>query len=158
MVARAAVTTTTAATISHCIGKRPLPLYDFRPIYGGGIKRHWIVYNIHAIKANDLDILAQQLAAEHEVEHTTMLRALLAMVSLRERGWQEPSASSLSGTHAGMPDFTRLVSFLGTKKGQTLDTGLIYDELPLGLLTKVLMLASPPCTRQSKTQSTRPSQ
>ena len=66
------------------------------------------------------------------------------MVSLRERGWQEPSASSLSGTHAGMPDFTRLVSFLGTKKGQTLDTGLIYDELPLGLLTKVLMLASPP--------------
>ena len=99
MVARAAVTTTTAATISHCIGKRPLPLYDFRPIYGGGIKRHWIVYNIHAIKANDLDILAQQLAAEHEVEHTTMLRALLAMVSLRERGWQEPSASSLSGTH-----------------------------------------------------------
>ena len=72
---------------------------DYAFIYDGGIKRHWIVYNIHAIKANDLDILAQQLAAEHEVEHTTMLRALLAMVSLRERGWQEPSASSLSGTH-----------------------------------------------------------
>ena len=49
--------------------------------------------------------------------------------------------SSLSGTHAGMLDFTRLVSFLGTKKGQILDTGLIYDELPPGLLTKVLMLA-----------------
>jgi hypothetical protein len=67
------------------------------------------VYNIHAIKSADLENLAQQLAAEHEVERTTMLRALLSMVSLRERGWQEPSASSLSGTHAGMPDFTRLV-------------------------------------------------
>ena len=63
------------------------------------------------------------------------------MVSLRERGWQEPSASSLSKTHAGMPDYTWLVSFLGAKEGQILDTGLIYNELPLALLTKVLKLA-----------------
>ena len=114
---------------------------DYAFIYDGGIKKYWIVYNIHAIKADDLEILAQQLAAEHEVERTTMLRALLAMVSLRERGWQEPSASSLSGTHAGMPDFTRLVSFIGAKEGQILDTGLIYNKLPEALLPKVLKLA-----------------
>ena len=40
-----------------------------------------------------------------------------------------------SGTHAGMPDFTRLVSFVGAERGQILDTGLIYNQLPLGLLT-----------------------
>jgi ubiquitin/hemin uptake protein HemP len=116
-------------------------LLDYAFIFDGGLKRHWIVYNIHAIKATDLEILAQQLAAEHEVEFTTMLRALLAMVSLRERGWQEPSASSLSGTHAGMEDFTRLVSFLGAERGLILDTGLLYDRLQPGLLTKVLVLA-----------------
>ncbi len=64
-------------------------------IYDSGLKRHWIVYNIASIKAADLEILAQQLAAEHRVERTTMLRALLATVSLRERGWQEPSAAPL---------------------------------------------------------------
>lgn len=35
------------------------------------------MYNIALIKAADLEILAQQLAAEHRVERTTMLRALL---------------------------------------------------------------------------------
>jgi hypothetical protein len=34
-----------------------------------------------------------------------------------------------------MPDFTRLVSFVGAERGQILDTGLIYNQLPLGLLT-----------------------
>jgi ubiquitin len=116
-------------------------LLDYAFIFDGGFKRHWIVYNIHAIKAADLEILAQQLAAEHGVERITMLRALLAMVSLRERGWQEPSASSLSGTHAGMPDYTRLVSFLGAERGLILNTGLLYDRLQPGLLTKVLKLA-----------------
>ena len=67
---------------------------DYAFIYDGGIKRHWIVYNIHAIKANDLDILAQQLAAEHEVEHTTMLRALLAMVSCAPSSRWSASASA----------------------------------------------------------------
>ena len=52
--------------------------------------------------------------------------------------------------HGTVPDFTRLVSFLGAKKGQILDTGLIYDELPPGLLTKVLMLASPPAPGRAR--------
>ena len=58
---------------------------EYAFIYDGGIKKYWIVYNIHAIKADDLDILAQQLAAEHEVERTTMLRALLPSTVLVAR-------------------------------------------------------------------------
>ena len=58
-----------------------------------------------------------------------MLRALLGMVSVREKGWQEPSASSLSGTHAGMPDYARLLSYLGKKPGEILDTGLVFNEV-----------------------------
>ena len=146
--ASAASTTTAAVQTDHLLTNELLKtsimidtFLDYAFVYDGGLKRHWIVYNIHAIKAADLENLAQQLAAEHEVERTTMLRALLATVSLRERGWQEPSASSLSGTHAGMPDFTRLVSFLGAERGLILDTGLLYDRLQPGLLTKVLKLA-----------------
>ena len=33
---------------------------DYAFIYDGGLKRHWIVYNIASIKAADLEILAQQ--------------------------------------------------------------------------------------------------
>ena len=46
----------------------------------------------------------QELAEKHGMERLTMLRALLGMISVREKGWQEPSGKSLSGTHAGMPD------------------------------------------------------
>ncbi|KOO53648.1 hypothetical protein Ctob_016584 [Chrysochromulina tobinii] len=116
-------------------------LVAFATTWDGGMKKRWIVYNIHAMTAKDLELLAQELAPKLEVDRVVVLRALLAMVSLRKAGWQEPSASSLSGTHAGMPDFTRLVSFLGAERGLILDTGLFYDQLQPGLLTEGLELA-----------------
>jgi hypothetical protein len=61
-------------------------------------KKHWVVYNI---RENNL---VQELVEKHRMERLTMLRALLGMISVREKGWQEPSGKSLSGTHAGMPD------------------------------------------------------
>ena len=59
---------------------------------------------IQALNAEDLNNLAQELAEKHGMERLTMLRALLGMISVREKGLQEPSGKSLSGTHAGMPD------------------------------------------------------
>ena len=106
-----------------------------------GLKKHWIVYNIQCLNAEDLNNLAQELADKHGMERLTMLRALLGMISVRERGWQEPSAKSLSGTHAGMPDYVRMLSFLGQRPGEMLDTGLFYDDLKLRLLDKVSVLA-----------------
>ena len=54
-----------------------------------------------------MELLAQELAAKLNVDCVVVLRALLATVSLRKAGWQEPLASSLSGTHVGIFDCAR---------------------------------------------------
>jgi len=126
-------------------------LVAFATTWDGGMKKHWIVYNIHAMTAKDLELLAQELAPKLEVDRVVVLRALLAMVSLRKAGWQEPSASSLSGTHAGMYDYARLCSFVDPKleleepdkiDGFVLNTGLLWGDLKQGgFLAEILELA-----------------
>ncbi|KOO53649.1 hypothetical protein Ctob_016583 [Chrysochromulina tobinii] len=126
-------------------------LVAFATTWDGGMKKRWIVYNIHAMTAKDLELLAQELAPKLEVDRVVVLRALLAMVSLRKAGWQEPSASSLSGTHAGIYDYARLCSFVDPKvapeepdkiDGFVLNTGLLWGDLKEGgFLPKILELA-----------------
>jgi len=115
-------------------------LLDMFAVCDLGLKKHWIVYNVQCLNAADLNNLAQELADKHGMERLTMLRALLGMISVREKGWQEPSGKSLSGTHAGMPDYARMLSFLGQRPGEMLDTGLFYNDLKR-LLNKVPFLA-----------------
>lgn len=78
-------------------------LLDLFAVCDLGLKKHWIVYNIQALNAEDLNNLAQELADKHGMERLTMLRALLGMISVRERGWQEPVGDARG--HAGLrPD------------------------------------------------------
>ena len=43
-------------------------LVAFATTWDGGMKRRWIMYDIHAITAEDLELLAQERAAELSTE------------------------------------------------------------------------------------------
>ena len=45
-------------------------LVAFATTWDGGMKRRWIMYDIHAITAEDLELLAQECAAELKVDIT----------------------------------------------------------------------------------------
>jgi hypothetical protein len=49
-------------------------LVAFATTWDGGMKKHWIVYNIHAMTAKDLELLAQELAPKLEVDRNVLIR------------------------------------------------------------------------------------
>ena len=114
----AATATAAAAAIELLRSELIDILVAFSTTWDGGMKKRWIVYNIHAMTAEDLELLAQELAAKLNVDRVVVLRALLATVSLRKAGWQEPLASSLSGTHVGIFECARGAGAAGRARTQ----------------------------------------
>ena len=125
--AAAAATTTSGArvlTIDLLESSLLDILVAFATKWDGGMKKRWILYNIHAVTAEDLELLAQELAAKLNVDRVVVLRAVVVQRCgapkwmMPPRRWQRLCARPGSPSSKRANDVNVLQKVLRTRAGK----------------------------------------